>query len=174
MEVRLPALHSKHLYPLSQLSRSQRTISSKTRHIFSPPTTKHRCRISSVVDMALKELWWRNLIASWQLNIALMGRCPARSSSETLPPAEDGNRHRDPQLEHSVLRGCPHQSLPSGPGNTEEEEKECFALRRLKNMKSSSFLKEKHSYSAFLSISAPKGSFVSTKMYLSHMWWWQS
>lgn len=51
MEVRLPALHSKHLYPLSQLSRSQRTISSKTLHIFSPPTTKHGCGISSVVDM---------------------------------------------------------------------------------------------------------------------------
>lgn len=154
MGVRLPALHSKHLYPLSQLTRPQRTITSKTLHIFSPPTSKHRCGISSVVDMVLKELWWKNLIASSDSGWEQI----ERPTAGTLSPKQLSSPNPSPQ----------------GSGNTEEEEKECFSLRRLKNMKSSSFLKEKNSYSAFLSISAPKGSFVSTKIYLSHMQGWQS
>lgn len=48
----------------SEIDSSTQQASLPTLHIFSPPATKHRCGISSVVDVALKELWWKNLIAS--------------------------------------------------------------------------------------------------------------
>jgi hypothetical protein len=66
-------------------------------------------------------------------------------------------------LEHSALSWLSISNpFPQGPGNPEEKEEEeervFSSWKTLKYMKSSSHLKEKSSYSVFLSISVSEGS----------------